>query len=332
MIAQLSKDYLKIGGIKKTLKRLLIYFFEGRPLTTKGRFFNFLVFPLLYFISRFYPKKDGLKLKFILGQGRSGSTYLGLLLSLLKGHCFLNEPKLPWAIANKNDDLVGSYKKKVGSYFILDNSSIIVDRIIRIYSFLSFLTNSRILVDKYPEMIFRLNFLYKNFNNSEFIILYRDYQSIIRSIPGWNKKHSSDNSNWWGKNNQKWLIIQKELIIRSEALSEKKINFDKLNDYEKSIVEWILTVETTLNIIKKFKNVKIINYDELIISMNFYLKDYPEKNKIKCLKYFKKTLKTKTYKMKDKEFFINKNLLIIANKLKSNFEFYWIEYKKNNLL
>ena len=85
MIAQINPLYIKTRPTK-VLTRLISYaFFEGRPVTTKGRWINPLVFSILkekrspQTIVNTNPLKKPI---FILGTGRSGTTILGIVLSM----------------------------------------------------------------------------------------------------------------------------------------------------------------------------------------------------------------------------------------------------------
>lgn len=331
MIAQLSKDYIKIGGFKKVLQRILSYFIEGRPLTTKGRFINVLMAPLISFLI-FLKVKKPVKTYFIVGQGRSGSTYLGLLLSLNMDYFFLNEPKLPWSLVNATDDLVGSYTKK-GSYSFDKIDNQVQKRISSFYSCMSFLTGSKVILDKYPEMIFRRSWILKNLPASKFLILYRDYNSIVASIPSWNDKHSSSSSSWWGKNNRKWNLIKNELIPKSKIIKGHYFQIENLNDYEKSLVEWLLTVEQNIELIKSSQdNFYIFNYEELEISLDiFIMKETVGLNDFsKVREYFKRTHRQKNYNELAHLNNCNKELIDLSNKVEGYFKEVWHTYKSLN--
>jgi hypothetical protein len=332
MIAQLSKDYIKIGGFKKVLQRILSYFIEGRPLTTKGRFINVLMAPLISFLI-FLKVKKPVKTYFIVGQGRSGSTYLGMLLSLNMDYFFLNEPKLPWSLVNATDDLVGSYTKK-GSYSFDKIDNQVQKRISSFYSCMSFFTGSKVILDKYPEMIFRRSWILKNLPASKFLILYRDYNSIVASIPSWNDKHSSSSSSWWGKNNRKWNLIKNELIPKSKIIKGHYFQIENLNDYEKSLVEWLLTVEQNIELIKSSQdNFYIFNYEELEISLDiFIMKETVCLNDFsKVREYFKRTHRQKNYNELAHLNNCNKELIDLSNKVEGYFKDVWHNYKSLNI-
>ena len=117
MIAQLDNLFIRLSK-KKTFTRIISYlFYEGRPLTTKGRWINPLVF-FWYKIQKILPfSKKVSKPIFIIGTGRSGTTVLGLTLGIHEDVGFLNEPKALWSYLYPKDDIIGSYKKLPGEYF-----------------------------------------------------------------------------------------------------------------------------------------------------------------------------------------------------------------------
>ena len=73
MVAQIDKAYIEFSKIK-VLRRLIGYlFFEGRPITSRGRWINPILFFTFYLYKRIGFKKDIVKPIFIVGIGRSGS-------------------------------------------------------------------------------------------------------------------------------------------------------------------------------------------------------------------------------------------------------------------
>ena len=183
MIAQLDKKYI-FTRPSKVYSRLLSYFFyEGRPATTKGRWFNPITFYFLKQSSTANLNPASEKPVFITGTGRSGSTLLGKVLSMHPEVGFLNEPKALWFVANPNDDIVGSYSSAKANY-LMNQSHVtisIADKVKSMYSTFLEKTGTRYIVDKYPEMIFRVEFLNALFKNPKYIFLHRDPWETIAS-------------------------------------------------------------------------------------------------------------------------------------------------------
>ena len=97
MVAQIDSNFIRLSW-KKAYTRYLSYaFYEGRPLTTKGRWINPLIF-FLYRVQQYSPFVRKVKQPiFILGTGRSGTTILGVTLAMHRAVGFLNEPKALWS-------------------------------------------------------------------------------------------------------------------------------------------------------------------------------------------------------------------------------------------
>ena len=109
MIAQLDADFIRARPAKLWPRLLAYFLFEGRPLTTKGRWINPLVF-LGYRLWPLLPAKVRTPAPIlILGAGRSGTTVLGKVLGLHKDAGFLNEPKALWQAALGDDDLIAAH-------------------------------------------------------------------------------------------------------------------------------------------------------------------------------------------------------------------------------
>ena len=175
MVAQIDKRYISIS-LKKTYTRLLSYaLYEGRPLTTKGQWVNPFIF-LLFKIQSALPFAKAVKKPvFILGTGRSGTTILGVTLSIHKHVGFLNEPKALWSFIYDHEDIIGSYQSFPGYYRL--NAENVTDEVTRkaqkvFGHYLRFGFAYR-LVDKYPELIFRTDFVKKIFPDAKFLFLFR---------------------------------------------------------------------------------------------------------------------------------------------------------------
>lgn len=273
MIAQLDKIFLKMS-LRQSFKRLFVYFlYEGRPLTTKGRWLNCIVFMFLR-LQSFLPVIRMLeKPVFIIGTGRSGTTILGVALGMHKDVVFLNEPKAVWAYAYSGEDIIGSYHKRRGVYRLngdqVNNS--VIKKMTRIYSHLSNLTMSKCIVDKYPELIFRTEFVKKIFPNSMFIFLYRNGWDTCHSIDKWSKRKGFsvgiDTENWWGLNNRKWIVMCDELVSTDPAL---KNHYPKIREYTNhahmAAVEWILTMKQGLRLLEKNVDVLALKYEDFVLS------------------------------------------------------------------
>lgn len=194
-----------------------------------------------------------------------------MLLSMHRDIAFLNEPKIIWHVANKKDDVIGSYSIKTPGTFLLnvnDCNKKVIEKMNAIYKVFSKLSNASVIVDKYPEMIFRTDYVEKIFPGARFIFITRNLQDTVNSTVLWNKmKGIPDIScpiNWWGLNDRKWKLICRELVPQSKLLKQhiEEINLFT-DDTLKSATEWVLTIEKGIELMSKKKNVLHIKYEEL---------------------------------------------------------------------
>ncbi|WP_339846529.1 sulfotransferase [uncultured Halopseudomonas sp.] len=274
MIAQLDKTFIKLSK-RKTYTRLLCYFFEGRPLTTKGRWINPFVFTTFKLFEKVPFARKIVKPLYIVGTGRSGTTILGLTLSIHKDIAFLNEPKAYWNHIIDNEDLIGSYSKRPGQYYINPNE-ISLSKIIHAHRILgNFLTfsKSKRLVDKYPELIFRFHAVKRIHPDSKFLFLYRDGWDTCHSIETWSKRLGTvvedETHDWWGRDNQKWFALQ-EIVKDDPQLSPYS---DKIADYRDhrwmAAVEWILTMKQGIKLLQENPDcVLAVKYEEFVADKN----------------------------------------------------------------
>ena len=185
MIAQISPDYIKTRPMK-ALTRLISYaLFEGRPVTTKGRWINPLVFSILKSVSTnnssYKPVKKPI---FILGTGRSGTTILGIVLSMHREVGYLNEPKAIWHLIYPHEDIIGNYSQTDAKYRLTaeDTTDEMRQRAAQMFGAYLTTTRSERVVDKYPELIFRVDFVRALFPDARFIFLVRNGWDTCQSI------------------------------------------------------------------------------------------------------------------------------------------------------
>ena len=140
MIAQI--DWIMIRKrIWKIPGRIISWaLIEGRPLTTKGRWINSLVF-VGYRLAQYFPWPNRVRSPiYIIGTGRSGTTILGKLFAIHHETFFLNEPKALWHFAKGDEDIIGSYAEMPARLRLgVEDADSDTARIIeRIYSWASF--------------------------------------------------------------------------------------------------------------------------------------------------------------------------------------------------
>jgi len=272
MIAQLSNSYIKLRPYA-ALRRLISYFlFEGRPLTTRGRWINPFVFAFQRLLCLIPEIKRVKKPVFIVGTGRSGSTILGVVLSIHKDVAFLNEPKAIWSLVHPEEDIHGNYSKKTGRYLLdhKDVSNLTVLRGRRLYSAFLALTCSKRVLDKYPELIFRIPFVKAIFPDAQFIFLVRNGYDTVNSIDSWSSRlgsYEGDMSHdWWGKNNRKWKTMLSELVTRDPGLAKLTKEISTFHNHrDMAAVEWLLTMREGIKWMKQYPDsFSLLRYEDLI--------------------------------------------------------------------
>lgn len=274
MVAQVDREFAKLAGSRLIARWLSYVLYEGRPLTTKGRWFNVIVFLLYRIQSRIPAMKSLNRPVFVLGTGRSGTTILGVTLGIHPDVGFLNEPKAIWAFAYSNEDLIGSYNNNLATYFLSErNCSPKTKKIMRrIYSHYLAVTGSRRVVDKYPELIFRIGFVKEIFPDARFIFLYRNGDDTVASIEHWSERlgvdDGEDRHDWWGVNDRKWYLLCDQVVAQDIDLKKHYSEIREFTNHQyRAAVEWILTMRQGLRIAEQYPNaVYSIKYEDYVSS------------------------------------------------------------------
>lgn len=273
MIAQIDSFYLRTR-FWKLWSRLVSYaLFEGRPLTTRGRWVNSLVFAHFALEKRLPQIMQVKQPVFILGTGRSGTTILGIVLSMHREVGFLNEPKALWHSIYPNEDLIGSYGKHKTRYRLHAADATIkqIKEAHRLFGAYLAATFSSRVVDKYPELIFRVPFVKTLFPDAKFLFLVRNGWDTCHSIEGWSSRLGEtvegDTHDWWGVNRRKWNLLVEQLVPDHAGLAphaESMRSWTKHADM--AAVEWIVTMREGLALLERFPaDVLRVTYEELCI-------------------------------------------------------------------
>ena len=272
MIAQLNSRYIRTRP-KKALTRLMSYaLFEGRPATTKGRWLNPFVFS---FLKRQLKSKRQFKPVekpiFILGIGRSGTTILGLVLSMHRDVGFLNEPKAIWHLIHPTEDVIGSYSDADGVYRLSteDATEKMCYQAERLFGAYLSKTSTNRVVDKYPELIFRVDFVRTLFPDARFILLVRNGWDTCRSIASWSERFgvqvNGKTHDWWGVADRKWKLIVDQLVATDEELAEFAEEIGRFERHlHRASVEWIVTMREGLSVAQNLRDsIYTIRFEEL---------------------------------------------------------------------
>lgn len=279
MVAQLNSLYIRTSP-RRALRRLVSYaLFEGRPLTTRGQWINPLIlsaFSIQKRLPQFYPVRKPI---FIIGTGRSGTTVLGTVLSMHKEVGFLNEPKALWHSIYPQEDLVGSYSRGSAKYrlYTSDASEQVCRCAHRLFGVYLKVTASQRVVDKYPELIFRIPFVLKLFPDAKFIFLVRNGYSTCDSILKWSERLGVDTKlehhNWWGADNRKWHLLW-EQIIKNDPFFWNILSIQDycINALDMAVIEWITAMREGLKSLNQYSgNIHMIRYEDLTTQPQQYL-------------------------------------------------------------
>lgn len=256
MVAQIDKRYISFG-IQRVWPRYLAYLiFEGRPVTTRFRWLNIIVFTVAKCLRLLPQLRKVQKPGFIIGTGRSGTTILGIVLSMHKEVGFLNEPKAVWAGLHEFEDLIGSYNNAPARYRFssADATTPIIKGAHKIMGgYLKFSATNR-LIEKYPEEIFRTDFIQAIFPDAHFLFLSRSGVETCCSISAWSKRlgkiKNSEIHDWWGVNDRKWKFLVEQLIPLHSDLAKHTTSMPTLDHEARAAVEWIVTMREGMNFVK----------------------------------------------------------------------------------
>ena len=274
MVAQIDSRYVKARP-SKLISRLVSYaLFEGRPLTTRGQWINPLLFAHFALQKRLPQSRKVDRPLFIIGTGRSGTTILGVLLSMHRDVGFLNEPKAMWHAIYPDEDVIGSYSRGVAHYRLDEAHAddTVKRNAHRIFG--AYLTTvcSQRLVDKYPELVFRVPFVREVFPDAQFIFLVRNGWDTCASIDKWSERCGEQKNgevhDWWGVNRRKWELMIKELIIPDPYFSDVVPHLHEFENHsDMAALEWIVTMREGLNRMRQSDgSILMIHYEHLVRS------------------------------------------------------------------
>lgn len=255
MIAQLDGDYIRTRPCKAISRVVTHLLLQGRPLTTSMRWMNPLLLAQYGLVKRLPMPRKVISPIFVLGTGRSGTTVLGKVLGMHRDLLFLNEPKALWHSACPVDDVMGNYQLGEACYALgveaVDEKTARAIR--RLYSYALLLTNSGRILDKYPEMIFRVPFIKAIFPDARLLFLVRNGYDALRSITTWSQKAGQETTqgveDWWGLDRRKWDLLVRDVVVKDGALADRSDAIGRLTRHEDmAAVEWVVTMRTGLRL------------------------------------------------------------------------------------
>jgi hypothetical protein len=250
MPAQIDGVYVRTRPSRLWARLLSYGLFEGRPLTTRGQWLNPLVFAGYRLWQRLPQLRPVTAPVFIVGAGRSGTTILGVILSMHRHIGFLNEPKALWHQAlGGGEDLIGSYDRGEARYRLGPDSATATARqaMHRIYGAYLRITGTRRVVDKYPELVFRLPMVRAIFPDGKFLFIARNGWDTCGSIKGWSARLGSEKDgevhDWWGANDRKWHLLVDQIVPEHPDLAPHAERMRTWTEQDqRAVVEWIVTM------------------------------------------------------------------------------------------
>jgi hypothetical protein len=274
VIAGLDPLYIKTRPTKIAPRLISYALFEGRPPAARGQWINPLVFAHFALEVRLPQLKEVEKPIFIIGMGRSGSTILGVLMSMHRDVGFLFEPKALWHAVYPHEDVPGNYSRGSARYS-LDESAATEEvrrRARRLFGAYLWAVASSRVVDKYPELIFRVPFVRAIFPDARFIFLVRNGWDTCRSIGrfaeqrGVRRPGGEIHNNWWGANGRKWKLMLEQLVPKEEALAGILDVVEGLNRHsDMAAVEWIVTMREGLRQMERYADcMYMLRYESLV--------------------------------------------------------------------
>lgn len=245
--------------------------FEGRPLTARTRVLNPLVFATLA-AARALPLATPRAPLYLVGSGRSGTTWLGKMLALHPEVGFLNEPKALWHAAIPDEDLVGTYTQTPARLVL--GASDATPRARRVLAhgygaFLVFTRRSRVL-DKYPELVFRAECVQALFPDARFLVLQRSGAETCRSIAAWSALHGTGagaaRADWWGRGGRKLALLARHAAESEPEFAGAEAELAALTRPEDAAaLEWILATRAGRALAARHPGaVLTLRYEELV--------------------------------------------------------------------
>lgn len=274
MIAQLDPLYIRMRPWKLWSRIVSYSLFEGRPLTTRGQWINPLVFAHFSVEAHMSPLRAVRQPVFILGTGRSGTTILGVVLSMHRSIGFLNEPKALWHAIHPGEDLIGSYSRGAAAYRLVaeDATPKRLSRAHRLFGAYLAASLSNRMLDKYPELIFRVPFVKAIFPDARFLFLVRNGWDTCHSIERWSDRlgarQANETHDWWGVDRRKWNLLVEQLIPEHPDLApHREAMSGWTNHADMAAVEWIVTMREGLSLLEQYpEDVLRVTYEDLCLA------------------------------------------------------------------
>lgn len=267
MVAQLDRRFVRIAPGRAASRLVGYSFFEGRPVTTAGRWWNPVVFGNLRTAASHVRKRVDRPI-FVVGMGRSGTTLLGRILAAHPSVGFLNEPKAMWHVIRDDEDIIGSYAPpRTGRLYLSAEDA--TDGVIRrghaLAAWYLRASRSERIVDKYPELVFRHPFVRTIFPDARFLLAVRSPWATLRSVAEWSASHATHEADWWGVRDQKWDILWTQAVLQT-PLNSDLVALDLASEkdhYIRAALEWVVTMREVISL-AVVPRARLVRYEDLV--------------------------------------------------------------------
>jgi hypothetical protein len=132
------------------------------------------------------------------------------------------------------------------------------------------LTRSRRVLDKYPELVFRVGLVRALFPDARFLLLVRAGADTCRSVAAWSvrhrTRHGGETHDWWGAERRKFRALVEQGAAREPDLAGARAELLALERQEDmAALEWILAMRSGLAAAERHpEHVLVVRYEELV--------------------------------------------------------------------
>jgi hypothetical protein len=168
-----------------------------------------------------------------------------------------------------DQDVLGSYAREPGRLVLgaADATPELARRARALHGAFAGPTRGRRVLDKYPEMLFRVPFLRALFPAATFVIVAREGWATARSVERWSAEHShgagARRVGWWGREDRKWHALVAELVPREPDLAPHAAELRALSgDRERAALEWTVSLRWAARLAPD-PDVELVRLEEL---------------------------------------------------------------------